>query len=187
MDLKLPLVVAPLGGRLVQAWVPAFWPRLSRVGPSLSMLRDELALAVMERFENEPPANVAAYQLPPHLALRHVKVDTEARDRVKGKRVVLQGRMAVLLEKWPRDDFWVVTPTRMPEARFALANPDALPQALARRLTTWCLEHDLEDLGERWGMGRERLELLEVDAYAPTILPRTPPKPPAPPRRRKTG
>ena len=186
MDLKLPLVVAPLGGRLVQAWVPAFWPQLSGVGPSLSMLRDELALAVMERFEKESPANVSTYQLPPHLALRHVKVDTEARDREKGTRVVLQGTMAVLLEKWPRDDFWVVTPTRMPEARFALAQPDALPQALARRLTAWCLQHGLEDLGERWGMGRERLELLEVDAYAPTILPRTPRRPPAPPRRRKT-
>ncbi|WP_164019439.1 AAA family ATPase [Pyxidicoccus trucidator] len=185
MDLKLPLVVAPLGGRLVQAWVPAFWPRLSGVGPSLSMLRDELALAVMERFEKESPSNVAAYQFPPHLALRHVKVDTEARDREKGKRIVLQGRMAVLLEKWPRDDFWVVTPTRMPEARFAVAHPDALPQALARRLAAWCLEHDVDNLDERWGMGRERLDLLEVDAYAPTILPRTPPKPPTPPRRRK--
>ncbi|MCY1021771.1 AAA family ATPase [Pyxidicoccus sp. MSG2] len=187
MDLKLPLVVVPLGGRLVQAWVPAFWPRLSRVGPSLSTLRDELALAVMERFENESAANVAAYQFPPHLALRHVKVDTEARDREKNTRVVLQGRLGVLLEKWPRDDFWVVTPTRLPEARFALRSPDALPQALARRLATWCLERDLTDLKEVWATGRERLELLEVDAYAPTILPRTPPKPPTPARRRKAA
>ncbi|MBE4752858.1 ATP-dependent Clp protease ATP-binding subunit [Corallococcus sp. ZKHCc1 1396] len=185
MDLKLPLVVSPLGGRLVQAWVPAFWPRLSGVGPSLSTLRDELALAVMERFEKEHVAHVASYQLPPHLALRHVKVDTEARDREKNKRVVLQGRMAVLLEKWPRDDFWVVTPTRLPEARFALGDPDALPQALARRLSAWCLEHDLEGLDEAWGTGHERLELLEVDAYAPTILPRAPRRPPTPPRRRK--
>ncbi|RKH18259.1 ATP-dependent Clp protease ATP-binding subunit [Corallococcus sp. CA047B] len=186
MDLKLPLVVCPLGGRLVQAWVPAFWPRLSGVGPSLSTLRDELALAVMERFEKEPVANVAAYQLPPHLALRHVNVDTEARDREKNKRVVLQGRMAVLLEKWPRDEFWVVTPTRLPAARFALGHPDALPQALARRLAAWCLEHDLENLDEAWSTGHERLELLEVDAYAPTVLPRTPPKPPTAARRRKT-
>ncbi|RKH37406.1 ATP-dependent Clp protease ATP-binding subunit, partial [Corallococcus sicarius] len=160
MDLKLPLVVSPLGGRLVQAWVPAFWPRLSGMGPSLSTLRDELALAVMERFEKEPAANVAAYQLPPHLALRQVKVDTEAKDREKNKRVVLQGRMAVLLEKWPRDEFWVVTPTRLPEARFALDNPDALPQALARRLSAWCLERDLDDLDEAWSTGHERLELL---------------------------
>jgi ATP-dependent Clp protease ATP-binding subunit ClpC len=185
MDLKLPLVVVPLGGRLVQAWVPAFWPRLSGVGPSLSTLRDELALAVMERFEREPAANVAAYQFPPHLALRHVTVDTEARDREKNTRVVLKGRMAVLLEKWPRDDFWVVTPTRLPEARFAIGSPDALPQALARRLAAWCLERDLTTLEEAWASGRERLELLEVDAYAPTILPRTPPKPPTVARRRK--
>ncbi|RKH13979.1 ATP-dependent Clp protease ATP-binding subunit [Corallococcus sp. CA053C] len=187
MDLKLPLVVSPLGGRLVQAWVPAFWPRLSGVGPSLSTLRDELALAVMERFEKEPAANVAAYQLPPHLALRQVKVDTEAKDREKNKRIVLQGRMAVLLEKWPRDEFWVVTPTRLPQARFALADPEALAPALARRLSAWCLEHDLDNLDEAWATGHERLELLEVDAYAPTILPRTPPRHPTPVRRRKAA
>jgi ATP-dependent Clp protease ATP-binding subunit ClpC len=187
MELKLPIVVAPLGGRLVEAWVPAFWPGLHRVGPSMSALRDELALAVMERFEKEPVPNVVAYQLPPHVALRHVAVDTDVRDHEKGRRVVLKGRMAVLLEKWPRDDFWVVTPTRLPQARFALAAPDALPQALARRLVAWCLEHELEGLVDGWAQGRERLELLEVDAYAPTILPRTPPKPPTPPRRRKTA
>ncbi|MCP3143615.1 AAA family ATPase [Pyxidicoccus xibeiensis] len=186
MDLKLPMVVSPLGGRLVEVWIPTFWPALHKVGSSLSALRDELALSVMERFEKEDAAKVADYQHPPHVALRHVKVDTEVKDREKNKRVVLKGRMAVLVEKWPRDTFWVVTPTRMPEARFALAHPDALPEALARRLGAWCLEHDLEDLGERWAQGRERLELLEVDAYAPTILPRTPPKPPTPPRRRKT-
>jgi ATP-dependent Clp protease ATP-binding subunit ClpC len=190
MDLKLPIVVSPLGGRLMEAWVPAFWPLLHKVGPSLSALRDELALAVMERFEREPVSHAAAYQLPPHLALRHVKVSTEARDREKGRRVVLEGRMAVLLEKWPRDDFWVVTPTRLPEARFALRHPDALPQALARRLGAWCLERDMESPDKEWtawAQGRERLELLEVDAYAPTVLPRTPPKPPTPPRRRKTA
>ncbi|HZI10731.1 MAG TPA: AAA family ATPase [Myxococcus sp.] len=187
MELKLPLVVTPLGGRLVEAWIPAFWPSLRRTGPSLSALRDELALAVMERFEHADASEAAAYQLPPHLSLKHVKVDTEAKDREKGRRVVLKGRMAVLLEKWPRDDFWVVTPTKLPTARFALRHPDALPQALGRRLAEWCLEHGMKELGEEyWAQGRERLGLLEVDAYAPTILPRTPPKPPTPPRRRRT-
>ncbi|NTX41426.1 ATP-dependent Clp protease ATP-binding subunit [Myxococcus sp. CA033] len=186
MELKLPLVVAPLGGRLVEAWVPAFWPRIHRVGPSLSSLKDDLALAVMERFEKDHPSRVASYQLPPHLSLKHVKVDTEARDREKGLRVVLKGRMAVLLEKWPRDDFWVVTPTRLAEARFAIPDAESLPLALGRRLGAWCLEHGLTNLEGFWAQGRERLELLEVDAYAPTILPRTPPKPPKPPRRRRT-
>ncbi|AKF82595.1 citrate:sodium symporter [Myxococcus fulvus 124B02] len=187
MDLKLPLVYAPMGGRLVEAWVPAFWPALHRVGPSLSALRDDLALAIMERFEKEHPSRVASYQLPPHLSLKHVKVDTEARDREKGLRIALEGRMAVLLEKWPRDDFWVVTPTRMPEARFAIAQPEDLPKALGRRLGAWCLEHGLKNLDSRWAQGRERLELLEVDAYAPSILPRTPPRPPKPPRRRRAS
>ncbi|QDE91579.1 citrate:sodium symporter [Myxococcus xanthus] len=185
MDLKLPLVVAPLSGRLVEAWVPAFFPALHKAGPSLSMLRDELALAVMERFERESPSQVAQYQLPPHFALKHVTVDAEGRDREKNRRVVLQGTMSVLLEKWPRDTFWVVTPTRLPAARFALNQPADLPQALARRLVAWCLEHNLDSLDAHWAQGREQLELLEVDAYAPSVLPRTPPRPALPARRRR--
>ncbi|MFP2956950.1 AAA family ATPase [Myxococcus sp. 1LA] len=185
MDLKLPFVVAPLGGRLVEAWVPAFFPALHKVGPSLSTLRDELALSVMERFEHEPASRLAQYQLPPHFSLKQVTVETEARDRDKGRHIFLEGKMTVLLEKWPRDAFWVVTPTRLPGARFALSEPADLPQALARRLAAWCLEHDLDSLDEHWSKSRERLELLEVDAYAPTILPRTPPRPVAP-RRRKS-
>ncbi|AEI68297.1 AAA family ATPase [Corallococcus macrosporus] len=184
MDLRLPFVVAPRGGRLVEAWVPAFFPALHKVGPSLSTLRDELALAVMERFEREPASRLAQYQLPPHFALKQVTVGAEARDREKARNILLEGNMTVLLEKWPRDTFWVVTPTRLPEARFALSEPAALPQALARRLVAWCLEHGLDSLDEQWTQGRERLELLEVDAYAPTILPRTPPRPRTP-RRRK--
>ncbi|WP_426753351.1 AAA family ATPase [Myxococcus sp. Y35] len=185
MDLKLPLVVAPLSGRLVEAWVPAFFPLVHKVGPSLSTLRDELALAVMERFERESPSRVAQYQLPPHFALKHVAVDTEGKDREKNRRVALEGSMSVLLEKWPRDDFWIVTPTRLPAARFALSQPSDLSQALARRLVAWCLEHGLESLDAHWAQGREHLELLEVDAYAPSVLPRTPPRPPQPPKRRR--
>ncbi|WP_338865213.1 AAA family ATPase [Myxococcus stipitatus] len=185
MELKLPLVVASMGGRLVEAWVPTLTPRIHFVGTSLSSLRDDLALAVMERFEKEPPSSVSGYQLPPHLSLRHVEVDTETRDAEKNLHVVLKGRMGVLLEKWPRDEFWVVTPTRLPEARFAIADPDDLPRALARRLCAWCVEHDRKELPGIWTEVRERLELLEVDAYAPSILPRTPPRPPAPPRRRR--
>ncbi|WP_342374802.1 AAA family ATPase [Myxococcus stipitatus] len=185
MELKLPLVVASMGGRLVEAWVPTLSPRIHFVGPSLSSLRDDLALAVMERFEKESPSSVAGYQLPPHLSLRHVEVEAETRDPEKNLHVVLKGRMGVLLEKWPRDEFWVVTPTRLPEARFALSNPDDLSRALARRLCAWCVEHELEELKGVWTEVRERLELLEVDAYAPSILPRTPPRPPTPPRRRR--
>ncbi|MCE9672866.1 AAA family ATPase [Myxococcus stipitatus] len=185
MELKLPLIVAPLGGRLLEAWIPSFWPQLRLVGSSLSAMRDDLALAVMERFEKDHPSRVATYQMPPHLTLRHVKVATEARDLKKGVRIPLEGTMTVLLEKWPRDDFWVVTPTRLPEARFAIPKPEVLEEALPRRLEAWCLEHELKNLDTRWAQGRERLELLEVDAYAPSILPRTPPRLPRSSRRRR--
>src|ERR1044072_4114354 len=113
------MVVAEHSGRLVEACPPHCPP--TRAGaPSLAALRDDLALAVMERFENEPASRLGAYQLPPHLSLRHVKIDTVAQDREKNLKLKLEGRLGLLVEKWPADDFWIVTPTRLLDARFAL-------------------------------------------------------------------
>ncbi len=176
MDLKLPLILAREGGRLVKAWLP-HWPDVSGSGTSLSELRDDLALKVMERFEKEPPAQAHRYQHAPHLLLRHVKLQTEARDRELGLKYALEGRMAVLLEKWPREAFWVATPTRLPQARFALEEPEELEQALRRVMERWCLDHRVETL-DAWSVTRnEELDILEVDADAPTVLPRGVPRP----------
>jgi ATP-dependent Clp protease ATP-binding subunit ClpC len=133
MDIKLPLVVVHRGRRLIEAWVPGL-DAVHAVGPSLSEMRDDLAHKVMELFEFATPARFGAYQLPPHVSLRMVDVDVVAQDRVKKKRVPLEGRLGVLLEKWPDDTFYVVTPTRIPSARFALRSPDDLDSALNRRI-----------------------------------------------------
>ena len=189
MDLKLPMVVVQRSARLVEAWLPGC-PGIRGSGTSLAALRDDLALAVMLRFEQEPVAALGAYQLPPHLSLRHVKIATTAQDRDANRKFRLEGRIGVLVEKWPHDDFHVVTPTRLPEARFALGKLDDLDAAVTRRIAGWCLEHDLESLDKLHAEQRERLDILEVDADPPSILPRTPPPPPRARRARpdkKTG
>ena len=50
MDLKLPMVISRHGGRLMRCWLP-HWPMVTGEGVSLSELKDDLALMVMEKFE----------------------------------------------------------------------------------------------------------------------------------------
>jgi ATP-dependent Clp protease ATP-binding subunit ClpC len=171
MDLKLPLIISRQGGRLMSCWLP-HWPLVRKEGVSLSELKDDLALMVMESFERVPPSRAWRYQMAPHLRLEHIAVDTVARDREDGRAYTLKGRIAVLLEKWPGDAFWVATPTRIHGVAFALESPEDLPKALAARLSEHCLEKRIETLAEWHAERNERLDLLEVDSDAPTILPR---------------
>ena len=171
MDVKLPLVVVHPARRLVEAWVPGL-PGVHRVGPSLSEIRDDLCLAVMDLFEKSPVSSLARFQLPPHVTLRMVDVETVVQDKVSRRRWTLEGRLGVLLEKWPGEDFWVVTPTRIPKARFALRAPHDLTHALQHRLAAFALEHSIESL-KPWSTDRrERLDVLDVDADPPSIFPK---------------
>ncbi len=170
MELKLPMVVVHRGRRLVEAWVPGI-PTAHRIGPSLAEIRDDLALAVMERFEAGPADTLGQFQLPPHVSLKMVAVDTVAHDKARHRRLVLAGRVGVLVEKWPDDDFHIITPTRLPGARFALTSPVELVEALSRRLGAYCVEHGIESLEKFHTDRRERLDILEVDADAPSIFP----------------
>jgi ATP-dependent Clp protease ATP-binding subunit ClpC len=179
---ELPMIVAQPGPRAVEAWLPRL--QLAATGPSLAELRDDLALEVMMRLERERPDAMRLYQLPPHLRLRQVEVRTVARDRARGLKRELAGRVGVLLEKWPHDDFWIATPARLAAAAFALEDPDALEGALPRRLAEWAIAHDLETLEGLTAARGERLDVLEVDADPPSILPRTV-KPPPRARRRE--
>jgi len=182
MKIELPLVIARKPGRLVEAWIPGL--DIRETGTSLAALRDELALKVMQRFEREAASELGRFQRAPHQRLRHVDVDTFVRTK-EGRKRELKGRLGVLLEKWPADDFWVATPTRLPEARFALRGLEALEQALPRRLATYVRDEDLESLEDYVASVDEKLDLLEVDVYPPTILPRAPAPPPPRPRRGK--
>jgi len=182
MELKLPLVVLHHASRNVEAWLPHF-PSVRAVGPSLAELRDALALAVMEDVEDAHATELGRYQLPPHITLKHVKIDTVARDRKAELKYELKGTLGILVEKWPADDFWVATPTRAAHARFAFSSPSALEEAAAKALSAYCLKHRITSL-EAWHTEKkERLDLLEVDAYLPSILPRAPKPPHRAPRK----
>jgi ATP-dependent Clp protease ATP-binding subunit ClpC len=181
MKIELGVVVARKPGRLFEVWLPGL--DIAETGTSMAALRDELALQVMQQFERGPAAELGKYQRAPHQRLRHVDVDTFVRGK-DGRKRELKGRIGVLLEKWPGDDFWVAIPTRLHAARFAVRSLDVLEQALPRRLAGYAAATGLESLAEVTSSTDEKLELLEVDVYPPSILPRAPaPAPRVRPRR----
>src|SRR5262249_51801825 len=118
MELKLPMVVVHKSQRLVEAWLP-HWPHVRGSGPSLSALRDDLALRVMEQFEQKEVPALGASQLPPIVGIQLIRGAPVAGDRKKGLSTPLVGRIGVLVEKWPHDAFWTPPPTRLSNARFA--------------------------------------------------------------------
>ncbi len=171
MELSLPMLVSRKGPRLLHCWLP-HWPELSVEGTSLSELKDDLALEVMERFLQTSPAEAWRFQVAPHLKLKRVTVDTVAKDPEDGRSYALQGKVSVLLEKWPDDDFWLATPTQAPALAFPLQQPSELDEVLAMVLRAHCLKTRAETLAGLVEEPDERLELLDVDADAPTALPK---------------
>lgn len=171
MELKLPLIIERSGPHFSRLWLP-HWPSIRAEGPSMSELRDDLTLQVMLEFESQRVSDAWRWQMTPHVRLKHVVIDTVAADQRDGRRYRLAGRVPVLLEKWPADAFWVATPTKGAELAFAIATPDDLQAGLEGRLCAYCLEHRVETI-ERWATEHDqRLDVLEVDADAPTVLPR---------------
>ncbi|MCU0653983.1 MAG: AAA family ATPase [Polyangiaceae bacterium] len=174
MELTLPMVVVQHGRRLVEAWLPGF-PSISATGPSLAEIRDDLALAVMERFYRDDVQRLGEYQIAPAARVEHVLVEQSIHDPERKQRWEVRGRVGVLVERWPGAGFLVVTPTRLPIPRFAVLNEDHLEASVIARVARWCRETDQRTLDPWHCRRRERLELLEVDAIAPTILPHTHP------------
>ncbi len=174
MELTLPLVVLQHGRRLIEAWVPLF-PEVRGVGPSLAEMRDDLALAVMERFYTDAAHRLGAYQIAPAARVEMVNVERTIHDTERKKRWEIQGKIGVLVERWPDAGFLVVTPTRVPVPRFAVLNEDHLEASVVAQVARWCQEHHQLTLEPWVSRRRERLDLLVVDAIAPTILPHTHP------------
>ncbi|MEZ4363196.1 MAG: AAA family ATPase [Kofleriaceae bacterium] len=184
MKVEVPMVVCHRSPRLIEAALPHLGRR--HQGPSLGELRDDLALEVMLAFESSPVSLLRRFQLAPHMRLRYVELELKVHDQERGVRRNLEGAFSVLLEKWPSDAFWIATPTHAPQWQFAVRAPEALPAALRRRVIERALAEELESLEGLTATRRERLDVLEVDADPPSVLPRTP-KPPAKPRRKTSS
>lgn len=171
MELKVPLAVVQRARRLVEAWVPTV-EGLGAVGSSLAEIRDDLRLKVMERFEGERPERLTRYQVSPHARIELIHLDAVVQSTASRARWTLSGRIGALVERYPADGFWLVTPTRLPRLRFALRSDEELAEALTQRVVAWCRDEGVRDLSPYASNHRERLELLDVDAYAPSIFPK---------------
>ncbi|HEU4410339.1 MAG TPA: AAA family ATPase [Polyangiaceae bacterium] len=130
----------------------------------------------MERFYVERPERFGDYQTAPGARVEHVLVERTIHDAERKQRWEVRARLGVLVERWPEHGFLVVTPTRLPALRFAVLNDDVLDEAVAARVAAWCLDERVRSLEPWHCRRRERLELLHVDAIAPTILPHTHPR-----------
>ena len=95
MELTLPLVLLQHSRRLVEAWIPSL-PGIQAVGPSLAEIRDDLALAVMERFYHEAASRLGDYQLAPGARVEHVLVERAIHDPERKQRWEVRGRIGVL-------------------------------------------------------------------------------------------
>ncbi len=130
----------------------------------------------MERFYAERPERFGDYQTAPGASIEHVRIERTVHDPERKQRWELKGRLGVLVERWPEIGFWIVTPTRLPDLRFALLHEEHLDASVSARVAAHCLEHRIRSLEPWHCVKRERLELLHVDAIAPTILPHAHPR-----------
>lgn len=174
MELTLPLMVLQQDRRLVEAWLPTL-SGIRASGPSLAEIRDDLAFAVMERFYKDSVSNLGDYQIAPSSWVEHILVERTIYDPVRKKRWEVRARLGMLIEKWPGASFLVVTPTRLPISRFSVLHEECLEVSVIAQVTRWCLEKFQTTLDPWHSKRRERLEVLQVDAIPPTLLPHTHP------------
>jgi ATP-dependent Clp protease ATP-binding subunit ClpC len=172
VELRVPMVVCRRGAGLFEAYVPRI-SRGVRRGRSLSALRDALAREVIDACASvDPPERMAELSIAPHHELKNVEFDSVFLDPASRRRLPLKGVVPVILEKWPTDDFLLVTPTRDPSARIAIARVDDLWGALIERFGALCFARGVDSLARWEAPAKERLEVLEVQVDGRSPLPR---------------
>ena len=117
------------------------------------------------------------YQFCPHVLLRRVKIKAEFPTAVARKTVSWEGRLTVVLTRWPEDDFYVATVPRMGLESFAVGSTAVLEEGLTRFVEAWGARHNVNDLSLYVSRTYEYLEIMEVDAELPTVLPSKVPRP----------
>ena len=141
-------------------------------GPSQSRVYDDVALHLMERVIEAPQAQLPDYLFAPETILRRPKVSVGFRDGA-----AWEGRLAVVLRRWPGDEHFEATIPRLGPSRIAVGATRDLDRTIARylrdeaRKTPEALVARLR--GALRPKGSEYLDWLEVDLELPTILPRT--------------
>ncbi|MFN3201234.1 MAG: AAA family ATPase [Bradymonadia bacterium] len=176
MILPVPVMVTIDKREMAEIRLPGISTRVFR-GTSLAELLDDVALHLMETVPQEDAARMWRYALCPDIQLRRVKVHLTPDKRVHGPEEWV-GWFDVVLTRWPKESLYVA---RVPHLRggldaFAVESTATLKVALERHLMDWLARHrlDLYDLDSVMVEGASHLEILEVEAELPTVLPETP-------------
>jgi len=144
-------------------------------GVSIAELLDDVALHLMETLPKASAEEMAATQFCPHLELRRVKVTAELEGPDK-KKPTWTGRVAVVTRRWPQDDFHIATIPALGTETFALSSLRHLPEAVAAFLAEVARRRGQHALEAAHCATTEYLEILELDAELPSILPSRPPR-----------
>ena len=99
------------------------------VGRSPSTLYDDVALALMQRVFEGSQRSMPGYLYCPETSLRRVKTEVRFQDDRRW-----QGRLSVVMRRWPTEDFFEATVPRLGTERFLVDRPSSLEAALSRWL-----------------------------------------------------
>ncbi|MEM7678049.1 MAG: hypothetical protein AAF449_18815, partial [Myxococcota bacterium] len=184
MEVTLPVMVTVDRRELFGVMFPGVANLRSFKGPSLARLLDELALHLMEAADKMSPANLSQLAFSPYVELRRVKTEVsigEGRQQTTWK-----GRLPIVVDRWPKEDFAVAILPTLNDQRFAVRGSSALPLATARYLSDWARKNPgaTDQLDAARCQTQEYLELLTVDIDLPTILPSRPRKARRRPRKK---
>ena len=177
MELTLPVLVSVDRREIYSVLIPGVSSLRPFRGPSLARILDDLAMHLMETVPQLTAAQAAELEFSPYVELRRVKVEIPVGTGREAR--VWKGRLPVLLDRWPKERFFIATLPYLMNRCFAVQSTGALAPGLARHLTDWAQqaagleEHDLEAAACR---AHDYLELLTVDVDLPTILPSRPKK-----------
>ncbi|MEO1337434.1 MAG: AAA family ATPase, partial [Myxococcota bacterium] len=141
----------------------------------------------MEAAPKMSPESLAQLAFSPYVELRRLK--TEVTIGQGRQQTTWKGRLPVIVDRWPKEEFAVAILPTLNGQRFAVRQIAALPAATARYLGTWASKKiaatDLLNMAVC--QTQEYLELLTVDIDLPSILPSRPRKSRRRPRKKASA
>ncbi len=176
MLLSVAVMVSVDRREVYELLLPGISERVFR-GVSLAELLDDVALYLMEAIPQESASRMVRMQFCPHVELRRVKVRAALEVPGVKKKVEWSGRVTAVLTRWPEDNFTLVRLPRVGLEGFAIDGSAHLEEGIGRFLEGWASRRRVgpEALDALVSGSTEYLEILQVDAELPTVLPSRPP------------
>ncbi len=174
MILRVPVMVSVNERGVHDVTLPG-WSLRSFHGTSLSELLDDVALHLMETLPQASPRGLERLRVCPDLELRRVSVTVELPGPDK-KKPTWTGRLAVVVTRWRDEDFDEVFVPRLSTAAFAVASGAELTAGLTGFVEELAKGVPRAVLDAAVCRKDDYLDVLEVDAELPTVLPSRPAK-----------